>query len=197
MKNSKQLGRTIGLLLIVVITTGIPSTLFRGLSTSFSRTPEFLEKIASGSTMVPFVVLLSFLASLAWLVIVALVFPLMKKYNYSLALLFMGLWILCFSISLYGDIAHLSLLAIGKEAGQASTSHVGNFSALGFLKVQDYIWAHFVTLVLYTSATLIFFYFLFFLFSLPILGSINSWALPQREMGSINCGGAASTINGQ
>ena len=161
MKNTKLLGRTVGILLIIVITTGIPSTLFRGLSTSFSRNPEFLETIALESTTIPFVVLLSFMASLAWLIIVALVFPLMKKYNYGMTLLFMGLWILCFAMSLYGDIAHLSLLALGKEAGQSSISTIENFKALGFLKVQDYIWAHFVTLVLYTSATLVFFYFLF------------------------------------
>ncbi|MEM1337416.1 MAG: DUF4386 domain-containing protein [Bacteroidota bacterium] len=161
MKNTKQLGRTIGLLLLVVITTGIPSTLFRGLSTALARTPEFLETILSESTTIPVIVLLSFLASLTWLIITALVFPLMKKYNYGMALLFSALWTICFAISLYGDIAHLSLLSIGKEAAQASTSMNGNFRELGFLKVKDYIWAHFITLILYTSATLIFFYFLF------------------------------------
>ena len=161
MKNTKQLGRTIGILLVVVISTGIPSTLFRGLSTSLSRTPEFLTTMANGNTTVPFVVLLSFMASFAWLVIVVLVFPTMKKYSYSMALLFMGLWILCFSMSVYGDIAHLSLLALAKEAGQESLASTAHFRALGFLKVQDYIWAHFITLVLYTSATLIFFYYLY------------------------------------
>ena len=161
MKNTKQLGRTLGLLLIIVITTGIPSTLFRGLSTSLTRTPGFLETIAGGSTTVPFVVLLSFIASLSWLIIAALVFPLMKKYSNGMALLFIALWTICFTISLYGDIAHLSLLSIAGEAEQTSNTMGQNFRALGFLKVKDYIWAHFITLVLYTTATLIFFYFLF------------------------------------
>lgn len=175
MKNTKQLGKTIGILLIVVITTGIPSTLFRGLSTSFSRSPEFLETLANGKAMFPFVVLLSFIASLAWLIIVALVFPVMKKYNYSMTLLFMGLWILCFSMSLYGDVVHLSLFALAKEAGQESIATIAHFKAFGFLKVQDYIWAHFITLVLYTSATLIFFYYLYKTKLVPRLLSV--WGL--------------------
>ena len=98
MKNTKQLGRTIGLLLIVVITTGIPSTIFRGLSTALTRTPEFLETIVNTSAKVPFVVLLSFIASLSWLIIVAFVFPLMKRYNHGMALLFLALWTICFTI---------------------------------------------------------------------------------------------------
>ncbi|MEO0572103.1 MAG: DUF4386 domain-containing protein [Bacteroidota bacterium] len=161
MKNTQQLGRSIGILLIVVIVTGIPSTLFRGLSTSLTRKPEFLETIANSSSTVPYLVLLSFMASLAWLIIAALLFPLLRKYNYGMALLFTGLWTICFTISLYGDIAHLSLLSMAREAEQASNSINESFGTLGTLKVKDYIWAHFITLVLYTSATLIFFYFLF------------------------------------
>lgn len=161
MKNTKQLGRTVGILLIVVITSGIPSTLFRGLSTSGARAPEFLETVIGGATTVPFLVLLSFMASLAWMVIVALVFPLMKKLHHGLALLFLVLWTVCFVISVYGDIAHLSLLSIGQEAERGTDFMTENFRALGFLKVMDYFWAHFITLVLYSSATLLFFYFLF------------------------------------
>jgi len=161
MKNTKQLGRTVGLLLIVVITTGIPSTLFRGLSTSLTRSPEFLETVVGGANTVPLLVFLSFMASLAWMVIVAFVFPLMRKYNYGLALLFLVLWTVCFVISLYGDIAHLSLLSVGQEAELGRGFTTENFKALGVLKVMDYFWAHFITLVLYSSATLLFFLFLF------------------------------------
>ena len=161
MKNTKQLGRTIGILLVLIIVTGIPSTLFRGLSTSLTRSPDFLETIANGSTTVPFVVLLSFVASLTWLIIVALVFPLMKKYNYSTALLFTVLWTLSFAISLYGDLSHLSLLSLSQEAQGASDAAIENFRALGFLKVKDYIWSHFMNLILYSSATALFFYYLF------------------------------------
>jgi len=175
MKNTKQLGRTIGILFIVVIATGIPSTLFRGLSTSLARTPEFLETIVNGSTSIPFVVLLSFMASLSWLIIVAFVFPLMKKYNYGMALLFWGLWTICFAISLYGDISHLSLLSIGKEAEQGSSFMTENFRALGFLKVKDYTWSHFITLILYSSATSLFFYYLFKTKLIPRI--LSGWGL--------------------
>lgn len=161
MKNAKLLGRTIGVLLIVIIATGIPSTLFRDLSTSLARKPDFLKTVLNGSTSVPFVVLLSFVASLTWLIIVVLIFPLIKKYNYSMALLLMVLWTISFAVGLYGDLSHLSLLSISKEAEGASSSMAENFRALGFLKVKDYIWSHFITLVLYSSATSIFFYYLF------------------------------------
>ncbi len=175
MKNTKQLGRTIGFLLIMVMAAGIPSTLFRGLSTSLARKPDFLESITVEATRIPFVVLLSIIASFSWLIIVAVVFPLFKKYNPRMALLFASLWALCFAVSLYGDLSHLSLLSLAKEAQGTSGTVLQNFNALGFLKIKDYIWSHFITLVLYASATILFFYFLFKTKLIP--SALSIWGL--------------------
>ena len=58
-------------------------------------------------------------------------------------------------------MAHLSLLSLAKEAAQGPTIVAESFLALGFMKIKNYYWAHFITLVLYSATTLLFLYFLF------------------------------------
>ncbi|WP_350285117.1 DUF4386 domain-containing protein [uncultured Croceitalea sp.] len=161
MKSNKNLGRIIGLLFLIIIATGVPSNMFRGLSSSMARTPEFLQTINIQAVQMRFVILLSFITNLMWVVVVGILYPLLKKFNPRLALAFLVFWTTSFAVALFGDLSHLSLLSLAQEALNSSTHDIEQFQLLGLAKVKDHLWSHFMVLILYSSSTLLFFYYLF------------------------------------
>lgn len=161
MKSNKNLGRVIGVLFLTIIATGVPSNMFRGLSSSLARTPEFLQTINTEALQMRFVVLLSFITHVTWVIVIGLLYPLLKKFNTRLALAFLVFWTTSFAIALFGDLSHLSLLSLAQEALNSSTHNIEQFQLLGLAKVKDYLWSHFMVLILYSSSTFLFFYYLF------------------------------------
>ncbi len=175
MDSNRKIGRTIGALFLVIIATGVPSNMFRGLSSSLARTPEFLQTINTRALEMRFVVLLSFTTHVIWVIVIGLLYPLLKKFSPKLALAFLAFWITSFAIALFGDLSHLSLISLAKEALHSSTHNIEQFQLLGLAKVKDYLWSHFMVLILYSSSTFLFFYYLFKTKMVPRL--LSAWGM--------------------
>ncbi|WP_133248443.1 DUF4386 domain-containing protein [Flagellimonas aquimarina] len=161
MKSNQKTGRTVGFLLLLIMALGIPSVVLRGLSTSMVTSPDFLNEIFQNSFQMRIAVLLDILTSALWLLIALLLFPIIKKYKNSFALWFFGIWLVQFAVIIFSNISHLSLLSLSKEFVIAEGADTGYFSTLGLLLIEEYFWAHFMSLMLFATAAFSLYYFLF------------------------------------
>lgn len=161
MKNTKQLGRSIGLLMIGIILVGIPSTLFRGISTSMTKNPDFLTIVFERSQEMKFTILFDMIASALWLVVAGVMLKHIKTYSRPIAYIFLGLLLVFLATIVFGDISHLSLISLAEHYSLSQTLDNKVFNALGFIKVKDYIWSHLLSLILYSSANFLLLWFLF------------------------------------
>ena len=132
-----------------------------GLSTSMVNAPDFLSQILESALEMRISVFLDVLASVLWVIAAAILFPLIKKFNDKLALVFFGVWITYFAITIFSDISHLSLLSLSQDFVNAQIPDAAYFKIAGGLKIKDYFWAHFFGIMFYAAAAFMFYYFLF------------------------------------
>ncbi|WP_190809095.1 DUF4386 domain-containing protein [Flagellimonas sp. S3867] len=161
METNQKTGRIIGFLLLLIMLTGIPSVMFRGLSTSLVDTPDFLSQIFENATEMRVSILLDVLASALWIAVATILFPMIKRFNHKIALGFFGIWMTYFAINIFSNISHLSLLSLSQEFVASDSGNMDYFTIAGFLKIEDYFWAHFFGIMFYASAAFMFYYFLF------------------------------------
>ena len=185
MESHQKTGRVIGFLLLLITAAGIPSVIFRGLSTSMASSPNFLDQVFQNSMQMRFAMLLNITASGLWIVAAVILFPLIKKYNEKLALAFFGIWMVYFSIIIFGNISHLSLLSLSQEYTTTEISNNAYFNIHGLLKIEDYFWAHFFSIMLYASAAFIFYYFLFRTKLVPQL--LSAWGMIAISLVFVAC----------
>ncbi|NQZ43916.1 MAG: DUF4386 domain-containing protein [Flavobacteriaceae bacterium] len=160
MNNSKRFGRTVGLLMLGVIVFGIPSTLFRGINTTMTEAPDFMETVFNQRQAMRYIMPFDVLASALWLVIGGIMLPWMKRYSNTLAAIFLGLLIVFLTLIVIGNMSHLTLIDLATRFTESgSTSET--FRILGFAKVKDYLWSHIFSLILYASANFLLLFFLF------------------------------------
>ncbi|UII79153.1 DUF4386 domain-containing protein [Flagellimonas sp. CMM7] len=161
MKLNQKIGRTVGFLLLLIMVLGIPSVTLRGLSTSMVVSPTFLNEVFQNALQMRIAILLDILASTLWLIIAIILFPTIKKYKNSFALWFLGVWLVQFSVIIFSNISHLSLLSLSNVFVATEGTGTEFFSILGQLKIEEYFWAHFMSLMLYAAAAFCLYYFLF------------------------------------
>ncbi len=161
MKNTKQLGRTIGLLMLGIISVGIPSTLFRGISTSLAEKPDFVSIILERGQEMRFTILFDMVASALWLVVGGIMLQHIKTYSKPMAYIFLGLLTVFLATIVFGDISHLSLISLAEKFSLSENFDNKLFTVLGFIKVKDYVWSHLLSLILYSSANFLLLWFLF------------------------------------
>nr|WP_298790452.1 DUF4386 domain-containing protein [uncultured Allomuricauda sp.] len=161
MEKNQKTGRNIGFLLLLIMLIGIPSVMFRGLSTSLPDSPNFLSQIFENAMEMRVAILLDILVCVLWVVIATIIFQLIKKFNRRLAIGFFGIWMTYSAIIIFSNISHLSLLSLSQEFVNVQVVNAEYFMIAGRLKVEDYFWAHFFGIMLYATAAFIFYYFLF------------------------------------
>lgn len=161
MKSTKKIGRTVGVLLFLLMAVGIPSVILRGLSVSMAASPNFLAEIYQNATSMRLSMLLDILASSLWLVIAIIVFPLVKAYKNSLALWLVGIWLVQLATIVSSDITHLSLLSLSEEFVKTEALDKTHYATMGLSMIQEYFWAHFMSIMLFAAATFVFYFFLF------------------------------------
>lgn len=161
MKTNQEKGRLIGALLLLIVAFGIPSVMFRGLSVSMTSSPDFLKTIFEQALQMRFAVLLDILSSALWVIIAIILFPMIKGYKHTLALWFFGIWLVQLAVIVYSDIVHLSLLSLSEAYVKMGAPDLPHFKTMGLLKIEEYFWGHFMSIMLFAAATWVFYYFLF------------------------------------
>ncbi len=160
MDSNKYKGRVVGLLLLMVIIAGSTSLNFRGLSSSLISQDNFLQIVFDKSFGMKISILLNFIAGGIWLFISIWLYPFLSKYSKPLALWFVCFWLISFSVSLYGDISHLSLIDLSEMFMKGDAQNITFYELMVEVKLRDYFSAHFFGLIAYAMATFSFFYLL-------------------------------------
>ncbi len=161
MNSIKKTGRVTGILFLLMILAGMPGTYLRGLSTSLVASPNFLSEVFENLLQMKIAILLDLIAGAIGIGIAIVLFPILKLYKKSMAFWYLGLWLVGFAVTIVSNITHLSLLSLSQEFHKLGAPDVGYFKTLGALKVEEYYWAHFFILILFSVGASLLYYTLF------------------------------------
>jgi hypothetical protein len=161
MKSAKSIGRIVGILLfgqLVVLTLGF--ILLLPITTS-----AFLENADTVSFQVRAAVLLLFAGGAVTIGIAIAGFPVFREYSYRMALWFVALSIIWFSMQAVDNIHILSMLSLSQQYTQGGNLNAELFGALATAVSSTRRWAHYTELLVIDSWFFVF-YGLLFRFSL-------------------------------
>ena len=156
--NYQKTGRVVGLLFLMIFVVGVASLNLRGLSTSLMDSSTFLSDVHEAAPQMRWSVFLDVVAGALGIAIAIVVYPLLKSHHRSLALAYLGIWILQAVIALVGDISHLSLLSLSKDFISQGAEAPHYYTILGRTLVEDYFWSHLLSLIAFSVGAWIFYY---------------------------------------
>lgn len=161
MTSHKTFGRIIGALFLLTIILGACSLNLRGLSTSLAESPTFLNEVFENSLAMKIGILFDILASLVSTGIAIILFPIIKRYNQGLALWYFGLYVAFFSLILSSNINHLSLISLSEKFVKTESPDIDNFNMIGLIQIESYFSAHFLSLIIFSLAAAVLYFFLY------------------------------------
>jgi len=171
--NKKKLGRTVGLLFLIIIVVGASSLNLRGLSTSMFESATFYNDISTNAFQMRLSIFLDILAAILSVGIAVLLYPIMKDHNNRLALWYLGLYITYLGVIFVSDIDRLSLISLSEDL--TASSDPGNWNKLGLVLMKSYIQGHFLSLIIYSAASMLLYYLLFVTKMIPRL--LAGWGI--------------------
>ena len=157
MQLTKKHGRIVGILFVLIILLGSTSLNFRGLNSTLLASEDLLQQVYEQSFQMKLSIILNLIAGLVWLGIAIYLYPFVKNISRSLAIWYVGLWIIQFGAALMGDIAHLSLITLSKEVQTLVAPNLESYHVMGKVLINEYFWGHFFSLMGYSSATFLLF----------------------------------------
>ncbi len=147
------------MLYLIIIIVGASSLNLRGLSTSMFESAAFYSDISSNEFQMRLSIFLDILAAILSVGIAVLLFPIMKKYNNKMALWYLGLYFTYLAVIFISDIDRLSLISLSENL--TASSDPGNWNKLGLVLMKSYIQAHFISLIIYSAASILLYYLFF------------------------------------
>ena len=156
----KRTGQFIGILLLLIFISGV--AVFQVLQGSVLFLDDFLNNTSANSDSIVWSVLLGIFSGLVSIVISALIFPIFKKYNLYLALLYFAFCVLNFIAVLIDNVSVISMLELSKsyvESGRENT-----LGALESLVYERHYWTHYFYLLISCFPVFVLFYFQLFHF---------------------------------
>jgi hypothetical protein len=163
MRPAKRHGRIIGMLLFVQLAgLTLPFILLLPITTS-----GFLENAAGLATQIRVAVLLLFANGALTIGIAIAAFPVVREHGYSMALWFLAVSVIWFSMQAVDNAHILSLLSLSQRYAEAGASNAELFGALGALARSSRRWAHYTELLVIETWFFVFYGLLFRLSLVP------------------------------
>lgn len=156
MKSNRKSTTIAGLLYIIGMVAGILS-----IAPAIDA-PDYLVKASANANQVILGALFQFITALAYAGIAIILYPILKKYNESLALGFFTFRIIAVVFLIIGVISVLSLLALSQEFVKAGTSDPSYFQILGGLLRAGRDLVNHVAMALAITVSGLMFYFLLY-----------------------------------
>jgi hypothetical protein len=122
--------------------------------------PDYLINISANKTQVIIGVLLELINGIAYVGIAVLVFPILKQFNESMALGYVGFRIIEFAMQIVSDISPLLLITLSQEFLNAGAPDASSFQPLSTLLLAERYWANQMVFIAYGLGALIFYYLL-------------------------------------
>ncbi len=160
MQITKNTGRLLGFLFLIVTIAGGWGTSIRGLSGARDDIRAFLNTIVENASQMKLAIGLDMLSSAIALFIAIYVYPIIKKYSQRLAVAYTGLGFLSFAIITMSNVIHWSLIMVGENYADTTASEAPHFATLGIMHYEGYYWLHFILLMGYAIGGSILYYFL-------------------------------------
>jgi hypothetical protein len=161
MRSAKSVGRIIGgLLFVQLVGLSLPFILMMPATTA-----GFLENAAGYAVQIRVAVFLLFANSALTIGIAIAAFPVLREYSYRMALWFLAVSIIWFSLQAVDNAHILTMMSLSQRYNDLGTVNAELFGALGVLARSSRVWAHYTTLLVIDTWFFVF-YLLLFRFSL-------------------------------
>ena len=181
MYTTKKTGKIVGILFLTLMIVYTVGTL---LIDPILNSPDYLVKASENKSNLLIGTLLELLNGVAYLGIAVLVYPIFKKFNEPLALLYLGFRIIEFSMQLISDLSPLFLITISQDFITTNTQDTSSFQALGSVLLAQRFWANQMVFLTYALGAIIFYYITYHLKLIPRFLSI--WGLIGAPLVLIN-----------
>jgi hypothetical protein len=163
MRSAKRIGQIVGLLITVQLICGllVSFVLLRPLT----EPPGFLENAAGSSLQLSAAVILWFVTGALSIAIAITAWPIFRRYSATMALWFLSLSVVTFSLFAVQNGTVMSMLSLSRAFAETGTADAALFEALGAMVSAAYVWAG-NTSGLVAEATIFVFYCILHRFSL-------------------------------
>ena len=161
MSTTTNRGRRLGLLFLATFIVGATGTIYRGLSGTNRNSTEFLNHILENSSTMQLAIGLDMLASAIGVFIALYMFPLIRKLKTQLAIAYVGIAMINFTVITLSNVIHISLLSIALDFGASEADSISHFITLAKMHYDAYYWVHFLMLMLYSVGGSVLYYFLY------------------------------------
>jgi hypothetical protein len=168
-------GRILGFLFLLTVLAGATGTAFRGLGGAEANSTEFLEDILLHMGQMKLAISLDILASTIGVGIAIFLYSFIKKYNQRLAIAYLAITGINFTIIVVSNIIHVNLLSLSEEYAVTTATTTDHFTTLAKMLHEAYYWTHFLMLMLYSLGGLVLYYFLFKTRLIP--GWLSIWGI--------------------
>ncbi|MDT4897884.1 MAG: hypothetical protein QOH25_2961 [Acidobacteriota bacterium] len=143
MRSAKSTGRIIGMLLFVqLVGLSLPFILLMPATTS-----GFLENAAGLSFQIKAAVFHLFANSAVTLGIAIAAFPVLREYSVRMALWFLAVSVIWFSMQAVDNVHILSMLSLSQQYAEGGASNAELFQTLGVVVRSTRRWAHYTELL--------------------------------------------------
>lgn len=146
MRSAKSTGRTVGVLLLLQLACGLMLPfilwypLIRGVNAFLTDASAKAGQIRAG-------VFLSFLGAALTLAIGITVFPIFRRYSYTLALWFLAACLISCTLDAVQNATVMSMLSLSEHYAKASIADSGVFQGLGVVVAITRKWVHYTQLL--------------------------------------------------
>jgi len=145
MGTAKGIGRIIGVLLLVQIVAGV--TVNFVLMAPVFAAPGFLVNAAAHSLQISIAVLIGLVTGALSVGIAIAALPVFRQYSYSMALWFLALAIVGFTLTAFENMSLLSALSLSQTYTEANGADSELFQILRGVVASTRNWAHYITLI--------------------------------------------------
>ncbi len=167
MQITKNTGRIVGFLFLLTVITGGWGTAIRGLSGARDNIIAFLNSVSENASQMKLAIGLDMLGSAIAVLIAIYLYPIIKKYSERLAITYVGIAFITFSIITISNVIHWSLISVGANYVDTA-SEAPHFATLGIMHYEAYYWAHFLLLMCYAIGGSVLYYALFKIKLIPL-----------------------------
>ncbi len=158
MNSNKKTARIVGILFLAATAAYI---LGNGIIESILKDPDYLVHVYPNKTQVIIGMLLELINSAAVVGIAIILFPILKKYNETIALGYVAFRVIEAIILIVGAISPLLLITLSQEYIEAGAPDADYFQMIGTLAIKGKYLAFQVAMIVLSLVSLLFCYLLY------------------------------------
>jgi len=170
MKSNKKTGRLVGLLFLIIFVIGV--LVYQFLQGPVLFSDDFLTTTSANSNEIIISTLLLFLSGIISVVIAAILLPIFKKHNITLAFIYLAFCILSFIAISIDNITVLSILELSQEYIKNGSDNSDILNTLGNVFYKTHWWSHYLSLLISCFPAFILYYTLYVSKLIPKIISI-------------------------